>query len=111
MPNHQVPIEEADLWDVIDWDVTAKLSQDVGSGPHENPQAWAAKCLIEAESSADQLDLFHRISTNYIGSGAPFVRHQRAAALAMLFGADPLRLMAFLGRKWGLFKQRDRVKS
>lgn len=108
MPNHQVPIEEADLWDILDWDLTAKLSEGAIGIPHDNPLAWSAKGLIDAGEGKD-VEFFHTVCTRFIGTGSPAERRQRASQLAALLGAEPVRLIDFLAFKWGLFKRTSRA--
>jgi hypothetical protein len=109
MPNDQIPIEDADLWDILDWDLTAKLSEGAVGIPHDNPIAWSAKRLIDGAADGKDLEFFHTMCTRFIGSGRDGDRRVKASELAMLFGADPVRLIDFLAFKWGVFKRTSRV--
>lgn len=69
MPNHDVPIERAELWDILDWDVVEKLaSQDTGDprdAGGQNLLPAMAKMLIEAGAKQGKEDelLLHRIAS------------------------------------------------
>jgi hypothetical protein len=109
MPNHQKSIEDADLWDILDWDHTAKLSEGAVGIPKDNPVAWTAKRLIDAGAGKD-VEFFHAVCGRWIGhAGSAAERRQKAAALAETFGAEPARLIEFVAFKWGLFKRKDRA--
>lgn len=108
-PNHQTPIEEADLWDVLDWDSVAELSETATTAPTpETALAHVAKKLIEfgAKEGDEDLNLkfFRQVFTRFVGTGSAAERRRRAADLALMFGANPERLRAFAAFKWGLFK-------
>jgi hypothetical protein len=110
-PNHQVPIEQADLWDVLDWEQTCELAKDAIGDPRDdggkNALAWTAKMLIDYAATTDGSDLrfFHRIATTYVTASNDAERRRQASGLADLFGANAERLIAFLAFKWGLFKR------
>jgi hypothetical protein len=110
MPNHQKPIEECKVWDILDWDRVAALSVDATGDPREtaNLWPWLAKKLIDvgAKSDADAEPVLHRIASSVVGYGEPAVRRQKAGIIADKFGADPVRLIDYLAYKWGLFKRR-----
>lgn len=105
-----VPIEQADVWDVIDWGIVEKLSTEIISPNPRDPRnalPQVAKELIEAGARSDEEaeQVLHRIATPWIGYGTPAVRRQKAGRLAVAFGADPERFIDYLAFKWGLFKR------
>jgi hypothetical protein len=111
-PNHQLPIEKATLWDILDWDTTLALSGDAVGDPRDKGGrlAWefVAKRLIDEGSKNGNEDeqFFHLVVTNYVETNATAaVRRQRAADIATRFGADPERLIEWIAFKWGLFKR------
>lgn len=110
-PNHQVPIEQAGLWDILDWDLVADRAKDASGDPRDNhgrnALAWTAKMLIDAATQAGGEDekLFHRVFTTYVTAGKEAERRRLASGLAMLLGAKPDRLIEFAAFKWGLFKR------
>lgn len=110
-PNHQKRIEDADLWDILDWDVTAALAAMATGDPRDNRGAnalpWTAKLLIDAASreGSDDIAVFHRIFTAYVTATNDAGRRRSAGELAGFFGADPERLIEFVAFKWGLFKR------
>ena len=112
MPNHGTPIEDADLWDIIDWDVVARLSVEASQNPKENPAASVAKKLIElgAKSGKQDEQFFHELFTRFVTAGSDAARREQAGALATMFGAQPARLIDFVAFKWGLFKRLSRAK-
>ena len=109
MPNHQIPIEQAEPWDVLDWDVVAVLAAQATGDPrdHGNLWPWLAKTLIDAgsKSDADADAALHRIASPCIGYGKAAIRRTRAGDLAKKFGADPERLIDYLAFKFGLFSR------
>ena len=112
MPNHQKPIEDCDLWDVLDWNVVAELSADSSSSVYDNPLAGVAKKLIDlgAKPGKEDLEFFHRLVKGWITSGSDAARREQAGSLALLFGADPVQLIDFVALKWGLFKRVTRPR-
>ena len=110
MPDHSVPIPEADIWDIIDWDVVAALSMNAPTDSRdytaEDMTAVMARALIDAGSRAGKGAelLLHKIATPWIGQGQESVRRQKAGRLAQTLGADPERFIAFVAYKWGLFR-------
>lgn len=112
MPNHAISIEEADLWDVLDWDTVVTLSLDATGGPKANPIAAVARKLIElgAKPGKEDLQFFHKVFTAYVTAGAAASRREHAGSLALLLGARPDRLIDFAAYKWGLFKRPGRPK-
>ena len=113
MPNHQVPIEQAELWDILDWDITVALSVDAVGDPRDQggqgALAWTAKLLIDAsaKTEGEAVKFFHRIVRRWVTGDSAFERRQQAADLALLFGARPDRLVAYIAYKWGLLKPRS----
>ena len=112
MPNHEIPIEQASLWDILDWDAVAVLaSQDTGDprdGAGENLYPALATMLVEAAARGrgkEDEALFHKIASHGIGFGKDAVRRQKAGQLAARFGARPDRLIEYLAYKWGVFKR------
>ena len=105
MPNHHKPIEECELWDVLDWETVARLSVGATGDPREdrgrNAVHWSAKLLIEASDDAEAWKCFHDIIVTYIRSGTAAGRRQEAGELATFFGADPVRLTAYIKFKRG----------
>jgi hypothetical protein len=112
MPNHEKPIEECELWDVLDWDVVATLScaESSQSNPKSNPPAVVARKLIELGSKEGKEDeqFFHRVFTRFVTAGSAADRREQAGALADMFGARPDRLIDFVAFKWGLFRRASR---
>src|SRR5687767_3927135 len=110
-PNHQIPIERAGLWDVLDWELTAELAKDAHGDPRDeggrHALAWTAKTLIDhaAKHGDDDLRFFHRVATTYVTAASDAERRRQASGLAGLFGANPARLIEFMAFKWGLFKR------
>lgn len=111
-PNHHVPIEQAGLWDILDWDVLAEIAKDASGDPRDdqgrNALAWTAKMLIDAATRAggDDERFFHRVFTTYVTAGKEADRRKQASGLATLLGARPDRLIEFAAFKWGLFKRK-----
>jgi hypothetical protein len=107
MPNHHKPIEEAGLWDVLDWDRVAVLSAEATSNPRDNVIAAAAKKLIDCSTSHgnEDVEFFHILGKRYISSGQDAERRRQAGDLALIFGADPERLIDYCAYKWGWFKR------
>lgn len=109
MPNHQKPIEECEIWDVLDWDQVIELAALATGDPRDrgarNLWPWLAKELIESGSKSDQAaeQALHRIASPAVGYGEPYIRRQKAGLIAEKFGADPIRLIGYLKYKWGLF--------
>lgn len=105
MTNHHKPIEDCELWDVLDWDTVARLALGATGDPRDdhgrNALAWTAKRLIDATDDAAAWNCFHDIIVTYIRSGKPAVRRQEAGELAGFFGADPVRLIAYIKVKRG----------
>jgi hypothetical protein len=114
MANHETPIEEAGLWDVLDWDHTLALSLEAIGDPRDrslggrNVLAWAARKLVDCPNEQASIALFHDIQKRFITAHKDAERRQQAAMLADYFGADPQRLIAYIGWKWGVFKQKGR---
>lgn len=113
MPNHDVPIEEADVWDILDWTVVSALpaaaSGDPRDGRGSNALPWMARRLIEAASQLlgrDDEQVLYTVASAWIGYDASAaVRRQRAGDLAMRLGARPDRLIEYAAYRWGLFKR------
>ena len=112
MPNHDKPIEDSELWDILDWDVVAELSVDAGSSPSAAPLAAVAKKLIETGAKPGKQDeqFFHKLFTRFVTAGSDAARREQACSLALLFGAKPERLIDFVAFKWGLFKRLSHPK-
>jgi hypothetical protein len=117
MPNHDVAIEQAALWDILDRHTIAARAAYAPADPREqrgkHALAVMGRELLNAadESEAEGLKLLHKIASPYIGNGPDAVRRQRAGLLAQAFGARPDRLCDFLAYKWGLFKRADITRS
>lgn len=114
MPNHQIPIEDAGPWDILDWNrVTALASEDTGD-PRDcrarNLWPWLAKRMVDAgcESDADANAALHGIASPCIGYGSDAVRRTKAGIIAEKFGADPERLIDYLAFKFNLFRRARR---
>lgn len=111
-PRHDIPIEQADLWDIIDWDVVVALSSEDTGDPRDgggsNVLPAMATLLVKAGVNKDRSAerQFQKIASGWIRrSGEPAVRRQDAAVLAAVFGADPVRLIDYLAYKFQLFKR------
>lgn len=100
MPDSQIPISEAGLWDILDEKVVKQLAARAPSDPdRENRSdalAFFAKMLIGA---ADKEEFFQDKARRFVGDAIPSVRRARAGALATAFGASPARLIAYLKLK------------
>jgi hypothetical protein len=112
MPNHKIPIEEADLWDILDYEATMARSLEAVGDPRDarpgNQFAWLAKFLIDAP---DHPKAFEKICRRYITGLTDKVRRNQAADLARIFNADPKRLIDFIGLRIGWFKKKGRAKQ
>ena len=105
------PIEDATIWDILDWSTVVELSKQAPAdkygavGRPDLALAFAARMLVEAGAESDgQADaVLHRIAFPWIGNGAPATRRQKASMLGQSLGADPVRFMEYLSRKWGAF--------
>jgi hypothetical protein len=95
MPNHDVPIEQADVWDILDWDTVAALSIGAPTTPTAaTGLSWMAARLIEAATKTigreDELFL-KRLVSGWVpykyGGKDDAIRRQAAAALAEKLGA------------------------
>lgn len=110
MPNHQVPIEDADLWDILDYDATVNLSLGAVGDPRDrgaDTRAWMARTLID---DPNHEDAFHRICRVYVIGMTATARRNRIGDLARMFGADTKRLTDYVAFKWALVKRRDPAK-
>jgi hypothetical protein len=106
--NDQKPIEEADLWDILDWDVVAALSLPASSDPKEDPLAYFAKQLVEGDDQ-EAMAAFHKGCMRVIRGTTDPKRRNEAADLGELLGANPKRFIDYVGYKWGYFKKRGRA--
>lgn len=109
-PNHQKRIEDADLWDILDWDEVSALAATAPDDPRDDNgaqvMATIAKMLIAAGVQPDSREdeaILLRFASHCIGYGNPAVRRQKAASMALRFGATPERLIDYLAFKKGLF--------
>jgi hypothetical protein len=99
MAEPDVPIDEAQLWDILGQGVTKKLAAgapergEPGPGQH---LAFFAKMILQ---SADQKTYFLDGARRFIGSGIPSERRKRAKQLAVAFGARTNRLIDYLKLK------------
>lgn len=107
MSNHQKPIEQCGLWDILDWDYLAQVAKDATSNPRDNPLAAVAQQLINlgAKVGNEDIDFFHKLGKRYITSGKDAERRRQAGELALLLGADSERLIDYVAFKWGWFKR------
>jgi hypothetical protein len=107
MPNHHIPIEEAGLWDILDWDCVVALASEATSNPNHNLKAAAALRLVNlaAKPGNEDVEFFHRLGKRWITSGTDAARRQQAGDLADMFGADATRLIDWVAFKWGWFKR------
>ena len=113
-PKHDIPIEAADVWDILDWDIVAVLATRATGDPRDahgdNALPWIAKKLIDAATKPvgrDDERLLHKVASAWIGYDSDdAVRRQRAGDLATRLGARPDRLISYVALKWGLFKSR-----
>jgi hypothetical protein len=109
--NHQKPIEDADLWDIISWEHVCNLTKEDTGDPRDgggsNLIPAMATRLIAAAGEMERADerLFHTIASAWVGFGSDVTRRQKASRLAFAFGADQIRLIEYLAFKWGLFKR------
>jgi len=112
MPNHQKPIEEAGLWDILDWDCVVALANESTLDPRANPAASAALKLVNfaAQDGNEDVEFFHVLGKRWITSGQDPERRQQAGDLALLLGADPERLIDYVAYKWGWFKRVSRPR-
>ncbi len=110
-PNHQTPIENVNLWDILDWDVVSGLAQEAAGDPRDeggkNALPWTAKILIDsaAKDGNEDEEFFHKVVATFVTAGSDADRRQKAGQLALLFGARADRLIEFIAFKWGLFKR------
>lgn len=111
MTNLNIPINEASIWDIVDWDVVGRLSADAPNRKEDlnesNVLAWFARELIEAGSRSDREaeTMLHRVAVRWIGhAGQPAERRFKALKLAVQLGANPERFILWIAYKWGLFK-------
>jgi hypothetical protein len=105
VPDHSIPIDDATVWDILDYEVVVRLAKDADmTDPRSNPVAHLALRLVNAAAASDEAALraFEQIAKHYIGKGTPNQRLVNAGLLADLFGARPVRLKAFVRRKWAL---------
>ena len=109
MPNHTKPIDECDVWDILDWNCVEALASEATGDPRDrgNLWPWIAKELLTAGSKSDHAAAqeLHRIASPVIGYGEDAARRQKAGLIAEAFGAEPGRLIDYLAFKWGLFKR------
>lgn len=112
--NHEIPIERAGLWDVLNKYTVASRAAYAPADPREqggkNALAVMGRELLKASQESEKQGelMLHRIASAWIGSGPPPVRRQKAGRLADAYGARPDRLIDYLAYKWGLFKRTSR---
>lgn len=108
-PNHQVPIEQAGLWDIIDIRVMRQLAARAPREPdRDNPdhgRAIMAKDVVDGISDGSDEDRFLKWARIWIGSGTDTKQRPRAGELARTCSAMPSRLIAYLNWKYGLFRR------
>lgn len=108
-PNHEKPIEEAVLWDIIDIRVMRQLAARAPNEPdHENPdhgRTIMAKDIVDGISDGSDEDRFLKWAKIWIGSGDVKTRRTLAGQLATTCGATASRLIAYLNWKYGLFRR------
>ena len=115
MPNHELPIEQATLWDIIDIRVMRRL---VSTAPAEsdthldNPrhaEARFAKEVVEGiVNESDEEVFLGLVMRCWIGSGDDLTQRRKAGRVANLCGARSSRLIAYLNYKRGLFRRNYR---
>ena len=110
MPNHDRPIEDATLWDILDWDMACALAATAPTDPRDDNgahvMATVAKMIVDEGLKGDSDGgeaLFLKYASHCVGYGKDAVRRQKAAGLAHRYGAKPERLIEFLAYKKGLF--------
>ena len=108
-PNHDLPIEKAGLWDIIDIRVMRQLAARAPKEPdHENPdhaRTIMAKDVVDGISDGSDEDRFLKWARLWIGSGIDGTQRVRAGQLAQTCGAHTSRLIAYLNWKYGLFRR------
>lgn len=108
MPNHEVPIADADVWDILDWDVVCGLAAGAPSDPRDDNRQrvveWFAEQLVNGAAKDPPTDcrLLRKYASAWAGQGDDPVRRRKASVLAGRLGARPDRFIAFLA-KFGLF--------
>jgi hypothetical protein len=115
MPNHDVPIEEANLWDILSWNKVCELAATAPNDPRDEQGTYVlatvAKMLIDAGVNKDSDEgerILLRFAPHWIGYGEDAIRRQRAGALARKLGAREDRFIEYLAYKKGLFGRAKR---
>ena len=114
MPNHDVPVEIAGVWDILDWNTVSALAAGASGDPRDatgsSALPWIARRLIDASTKAvgrEDEPLLHHIASAWIPYDPEAAStRQRAGDLAIRFGARPDRFIEYAAFKWSLFKRR-----